>query len=159
MTDEKKTRGRPRTRPGPDRTARIPLGVRRAKLTARPIPGYNLRFVNDTPGRLDAAQKGGYEFVYEENAIKGEVAASLSLGNAEIASNDLGSRIRRFVGTNKDGSPQYAYLMKIPTELYEQDQAAKEAKRAVTDDLIKKGKYGDQTGRYVPEGGIRFSKV
>lgn len=93
-------RGRPRNE---DRRERIPIGVRRERLGGEQRKGYRRRWFNDTPGRIDAAKAGGYDFVKDEN---GEPRAAR-------------------VGVASDGQVQMGYLMEIPQEWYAEDQRAK----------------------------------
>ena len=100
-----------------DRPKRTPLGVRRSKLTVQfPIPGYTLRWINDDKTRLHDAIQGSYEFVTEDEVgMIGDI--NITPGNQ-----DLGRKVSKTVGTKDDHTPMIAYLMKIPTELYAQDQ-------------------------------------
>ena len=60
------------------------------------IPGYHLHFINDSPGRLQQAQLGGYTFV---------APSEIGLSGAE-------TQYKVLAGRNEDGSAMYAYLMK-----------------------------------------------
>lgn len=86
-----------------ERRERIPLGVPRSRMAADTRPGYVRRWVNDTPGRIAAAEKAGYEHVTE-----GDQKRSIN------------------AGVNEDGSVMRAHLMEIPKEFYDEDQAAKQ---------------------------------
>ena len=131
--------------------SRIPLGRMRAKLS---IDNYDIpkdkvaRWINDKPGRLRAAEEGGYTFVNDPEAKIGEEPLS--------GRNSLESNVSRTVGTHEDGSPMTAYLMVIDKDLYEQDQAEKQAVVDETDEAIKGGKLQETADekRYVPPGGI-----
>lgn len=129
------------------RKKRVPLGVPRMKLNTKPIPGYVTRWVCDRPGRLQAAQEGGYEFVREEMEV-GQDSAT------RATSTD--SRISRVVGTHKDESTMKAYLMKIKKEWYDEDQEAKAKRIADGEKAIFRGKErnmaADQHGMYDPGG-------
>ena len=133
------------------RKERVPFGVARLKLSAPVHPGYKRRWVNDTGGRTEQAEAGGYEFVTDTGLQIGETA--VGSGNQ-----DLGSRVSRIVGTMPDGKPQRAYLMEIKDEFYYEDQREKQKKLDVTDNQIRKGSYnpdGDKdTNRYIPSEGI-----
>lgn len=134
---------RPQTRDGEGRRARVPLGIAQLKLRAGRREGYRRRWINDKPGRLDAALAAGYEFA--QDGVAG--------------STNPGSRISRPVDVNEDGSPRSAYLMEIPEEFYREDFAAKQAALDETDAAIRagniQGKSG-QDGRYVPDVGITY---
>lgn len=79
------------------------------------IPGHKMRWVNDTEGRLELRQEGGWDFV-----VKGEVPLSASL---KVLTNGdaVDNRIRRLVGDTNRGDPMYGYLMKIKDEWYDED--------------------------------------
>lgn len=125
------------------RSARVPLGVARAKLSVPVRPGYVRRWVNDTEGRLLQAEQGGYQYSTDQ---------SLRIGSADIdnENRDLGARISRVVDKS---TGQKAYLMEIKEEFYKEDQAAKAARVAEKDSLIKNGKLDDGEGRYIPDKG------
>ncbi len=90
----------------PQRPTRIPFGAPHMKLAVRmELPGHFLYWTNDQDGKLEAAQAGGYEFVNPKE-----------IGEARDE-----SQVRRLVGSNKDGSPLYSYLMKIKKELHQED--------------------------------------
>lgn len=130
-----------------ERAKRVPLGVPRAKLDVPQIPGFHMHWLNDEPGRLQAAEAGGYEFVYEKE-LKGEA------GNT-----DLGEKVSRIVGRNEDGSPLRAYLMKIKQEWYDEDQRVKQKPVDEIDMAIRKGNFNEKPDdrRYVPREGIDIS--
>lgn len=125
----------------PQRKQRIPFGVPRTKLSVSAgIPGYHLHWINDVSGRIYGAQEGGYEYVAPK-----EVGAE---GNE--------TQVKRLVGTNEDGSPMFAYLMKIRQEWYEEDKAESQKVNDEIERAIKGGKLNEQSGdnRYVPREGI-----
>lgn len=126
----------------PQRAKRIPFGVPKSKLGINlEVPGHFLFWCNDAEDALEEAQAGGYEFVTPR----------------EVGETRDGSQVKRHVGTKKDGSPLYAYLLKIRQELHEEDNALK----AETDDAferaIKRGKLaeGRNDNRY--DGGIKLT--
>ncbi len=128
---------------------RIPLGTFRQKLV---VPahikekGYKYRVVNGSPQRINDALAGGYDFVYDKASDTDE---------HEGSRNSLGKKWSYNVGTHKDGSPRVDFLMKIKTEFYEEDQAAKKVLVDEVDDAIHKGRInrGKDDKRYVPDDG------
>lgn len=145
--DSRRGRGRTDTR-----KERIPLGVARAHLTVSDKdPNYSYRWIKGSPERLAAAESGGYEYVSQGQA--GKVGEGAEDGNT-----DVGSRVSRLVGTHADGKPRTDYLMRIPKDIYDADQAEKQRKVDEVDAAIKRGdahKRGDDN-RYVPKDGIRI---
>lgn len=134
------------------RKARSPLGVPRLKMNAPKRPGYVQRWVNDDPGRLEAAQEGGYEFVSGISPSEGGLTEG------------VGSKISRVVGSFDSGKPKMAYLMEIKKEWYGEDQEKKMQQVDMTEGALRRGQdtHGapGQDGRYVPKSGISIdSKV
>jgi hypothetical protein len=122
-----------------DRKARVPFGVQRRKMTLDKATEARLkaegkvpRWVNDDDhgSRLQQAQDGSYEFL--------TATGTEAVGDAQ-ETQERDRRIKKLVGTHKDGSPKYAFLMAIDKELYDEDQAAKEQTNKMVDQAIKGG--------------------
>lgn len=134
------------------REERVGLGTYRKELTVPDKlrkPGYVLRWVNDDVGRLDAAQRGGYQFVQNPDNI--HIGEGIETGNS-----DLGSRISRIVDKSaRLGNPMRAYLMEIKQEWYEEDQNKKLAEVESIDEQILQGRFGKEreSGYY---GGAKY---
>jgi hypothetical protein len=105
----------------PERT-RIPMSVPQQKLAVPEIPGYHLHWMLGRPDRIAQAMRAGYSFVNQ-----GEVDLNtwgLANGEDSNGNTDLGSRISQISGLSEDGKEAgRLYLMKLPLELWEQDQA------------------------------------
>src|SRR5512135_578540 len=128
------------------RKERIPLGVPRKKLEAKPIEGYHLHWVNDYPGRVIEALAGGYQFVeYSETEINDFVTP----GNS-----DLGTRVKRQVGKNENGDALFAYLMKIEENLWKQDQEELQQRNNKVDEAIRRGDLNPVDNQY---GSVKLS--
>jgi len=130
----------------PQRKKRKPAGGTYSKLTVD-IPDdmkekYHYHWINDTPGRLLQAQNGDYEFVSPQ----------------EVGFDNNESKVKVFAGVNDDGSPIFAYLMKIRMEWYTEDQAEQQKHLDKMDSAMRKGKLNDVPMGYVPEGGITIKK-
>lgn len=134
------------TREDQGRSNRVPLGVSRTKLAVSGRPGYVRRWVNDSEGRIQQAQQGGYQFVEDPK---------LQIGDKDIdnENRDLGARVSRVVDKS---SGQKAYLMEIKEEFYKEDQLAKAAALDETDRAIKAGKLQDGERRY--DAGIKIEQ-
>jgi hypothetical protein len=120
----------------PDRKNRKPFGTRTTKWNAPPDDGYHYRVFNDNwhkdPLRIENAIDAGYEVV---------------------------DGIRRLpVGTNENGSPVTGILMRIPKEMYEEDQEPKREERRRVKAQIERGSFQEkpEDHRYVPPGGIQI---
>ena len=117
------------------RKERIPFGVPVARFNAPEDDGFVYRVFNANwrkePGRIERAKMAGYEVV--EHPRSGES-----------------------VGTNDDGSEIKGVLMRIPKELYDEDQAAKQREIDKVDKQIYRGEFkkGVNDRRYLPGGGI-----
>lgn len=123
---------RPTTDRTPDRPKRTPLGARNRLSFGKQDPNYVYRVINDQDDRLVLAQEAGYEFVTGDD----------KLGDARVAEGGkIDSRVSKPVGNGVRG-----YLMRIPKEYYEEDQAAKAARIDETEKAMKpdarKGQYG-----------------
>lgn len=136
----------PRTRQTDNKRAkRVPLGSLRQKLH---VPeelkedGYHYHWFNDIPGRLEQAGQAGYEFV-----------GGTPTGEAGDTNTDIGSRTSTVVD-RAEGTR--AYLMRIPKEYYDEDQAAKQAVNDRVDEAIMGGKVAESEGQYVPKSGISY---
>ena len=134
------------------RKERIPLGRMRRKLAIPDglIPKNKIaRWINDHPGRLQAALEGGYQFMDDPLAKVGE--------GSENQRDSLDMKISRIVGTRDDGSPLKAYLMVINKSLYDADRKEKDKHLDEIDAAIKGGNVEGQVGqdgRYIPSTGI-----
>lgn len=110
------------------RKTRVPIGgdVLRLAVLNWPHPDYRPFWFNDKDARIQLAIQAGYDFVTVDE-----------LGDA--ASDGADNRVRRVVGKGDDGRPLYAYLMKIHKEFVEEDEAAREAKRAAVEAQTRAG--------------------
>lgn len=137
---------RQRARSERGRKRRQPLGQSQQKLAATVPDGMVGHWFNDTPGRVQQAMDAGYTFISNEGEDLEEE------GSRDQARREL-------VGRKEDGSPMYAYLMAIPAEWYQEDQAAKQSAVDETDSAIRRGNIrgaarGDESSYYVPSEGI-----
>lgn len=118
------------------RPERVPFGVARTKLEVpMHIEGYHLHWVNDTPGRVLEAQRGGYTFVEP----------------SEVGATDSGTQVKRLVGKDEAGDALYAYLMKIELEFYHEDQEKIQSQVDQFDKAIRRGELesaGKADNRY-----------
>jgi hypothetical protein len=143
MDRETSRQARSETREGFGRRKRKPLGVPVQRLQADVPTGMTGRWTNDTPGRIQRALEGGYEFISSD----GEVVQDREGCRSEI------------VGTGRDGGAMRAYLMAIPTVLYEEDQRAKADLNKERMTAIKRGEPSqvadqDRSAFYTPSEGI-----
>ncbi len=132
MTQENTTTPLTRTQADrPKRESRVPFGVARTKLEVpMTMEGYHLHWVNDSAGRIQEAQRGGYTFVEPK----------------EVQAADTGTQVKRLVGRNEDGSAMYAYLMKIEREFYDEDQQTIQSEVDQFDRAIKRGTLEEVSG-------------
>lgn len=121
-----------------NRTTRVPFGVPRLTMNIDDDTAARLkaegkvpRWINDTNDRIQRALSGGYEFVTD-------AAGAVTVGDAQ-ETQEGNKRIKKRVGKQEDGSAVFAYLMAIPVEFYEEDQAAKEEENMKVDHTIRGG--------------------
>jgi hypothetical protein len=140
MSDPRNARPTDRNETG--RSARVPLGMKQASLGASERAGYQRRWINDTAGRLQQAEQGGYTFVSRDPTAK---------------STDVGARTSQIVGPGENGQGLRAYLMEIPMEWYQEDQRAKQ--KPIEDfEAALQGKPAFE-GAYTPRsGGTRIER-
>ena len=139
------------------RQERIPLGIRFSKLTVPQRLGFERRWINDKPGRIEAAKLGGWSLVIDLDLKVGNVSEN---GNSE-----LGHAISRVVGLHAGGNAMKGYLMEIPKEWYNEDQNVKRKKRMEIQESILRGddryKIQDEKGQnvrgYVPLSGNQIT--
>lgn len=125
----------------PKKRQRVPLSEYGTKRLQEPEgldkKKYEYRWINDSPGRIEAAKAAGYTPVETtEKTPQGDVASDHSV----VSDRSTGQR---------------AVFMKIPRELYDEDQQALEQRNAEVDKAISRqefdGKSIDEV--YTPKGG------
>lgn len=134
---------------------RIPMSVPRAKLATPDLPGFHCHWINDYPGRILQAQAAGYEFVSQEEAL---VTMPDLAGSPLGAGTDLGSRVSVVVGRQEDSTPLRAYLMKLRSEWYKEDQDVAQGRVDQIHEAIERGKQqvdGDNSNRYVKSVSVK----
>lgn len=102
------------------RKTRVPVGVPTLNLDYPTRDGYCRRVVCDRHGRLDKFIKAGWRFVGEDE-LESKPGSALKINTRETIDGSVG----QVVGTHKDNTQMMGYLMEIPEELYDEDQAAK----------------------------------
>ena len=133
-----------------ERVVRVPFGGQKLKLQLSDADrkgfverGMVPRWFNDQESRIARAEGAGYKFV-DPKAVQ-------SLGSGAVHGNtDVGRKVSLIVSK---GEPVIrAYLMEIPKEFYDEDQASKEATNMLVDDaLALGGKMGsDLENEYKP---------
>lgn len=90
---------------------RVPMYIRQP-LSTEPRPGYTRRIVNGDPARVARFKQAGWNLVEDGTQIGDEYAGQAS---------SMGS-----VSSKPVGGGRVDVLMEIPTEFYEEDQAAKQ---------------------------------
>jgi hypothetical protein len=119
-----------------ERTDRIPFGApaQRFLIPKEDQEEYHYHVFNDNwrkePGRIQRAELAGYTVVDHDRS--GETT-----------------------GTNDDGTEIKGILMRIPKEMYDEDQAVKQQEVDKVDDQILRGKFESGKNTYMPSGGIK----
>lgn len=141
------------------RKNRVPPGIPSMNLDYPVREGYTRRVVCDRHGRLDKFLAGGWSFV-QQDALEEKASGALKVTTRE----GLDSRVSQVVGSHKDNRPMTGYLMEIPEELYEEDQAAKMEHIDDLEASLRQGTDADggaspgKDGRYVPSTGIKIDQ-
>lgn len=115
-----------------NREGRIPMGAMRTRLQTPEIDGFHLHWFNDRNGRVQQAEQAGYVHVTnEELGVR-------SVGDRNVVPDvqDMGTTVSKSVGTDGNGHPILAYLMKQKMEWYLKDQAEKHRVVDGTEDNI-----------------------
>lgn len=117
---------------------RIPMG-RRNVLKVHGLEedeNYHYRFFNDVGDRLLQCLDAGYEFVPKEGMQVGDKTVDSARGTESVVKKGVGNGV-------------VAYLMRIPREFWEEDQAAKQRLVDQSEEGIRKpkvdGAYGSVT--------------
>lgn len=112
---------------------------------------FTYRWVNDDNGRIEALTvRDDWDHVRKPEL-------------KEEGSKNEGEQVRQLVGSKKDGSPLYAYLLQKPLEFHREDQARKHRKLDQIDAELKRGKVAgsdtltDDPNAYVPSDGISLT--
>lgn len=114
-----------------DGSKRIPFGQKHSKLHYSQRSGYMRRWVNDTPGRIMGAEKGGYKHVKDNE----------------------GNPVKTHAGLQALGGAMNCYLMEIPMQWYQEDFAFKQESVDETDKAIYGGTFKEEPDdkRYLPK--------
>lgn len=116
------------------RQGRIPVASNREPLIIKGLDTENFhhRWVTNTPERLEKFLMGGWEF-----CNKGDAEGPAGERTVE-SSKALDNRI-----TKAGGGGVTLYLMRIPIEFWEEDQAAKQADVRASEEAMKRPTAGD----------------
>ena len=97
------------------RPARVPVSENRNTLSVKGLdPNFYHRWVNNVDNALQVYLDAGYEFVNKNGSPVGDPTVETSKGTDSRYSKGVGGGIT-------------AFLMRLPLEIYKQDQARKEA--------------------------------
>ena len=141
------------------RRARVAPGTASLNLDFPAREGYKRRVVCDRQGRLDNFEKWGWSYVTQDQ-LEEKNTGSLKASTRE----GIDSRVSQVVGSHKDGRPMTGYLMEIPEEIYDEDQAAKMEKIDALESGLRQGASADgstrpgQDGRRVGSAGIKIEQ-
>lgn len=153
---------KPVIRKAPDRGSRTQRGMfngtrGKLKISEEDIrnfteAGWKLHIMNDQDGRIEQALSAGYEFVTRDEI--GGVVANVVDGNV-----DLGDRVKFRVGKTESGDGLFAYLMKVPLYIYEEEQLLLQSRNDRTDAAIRAGtmtKAGMSADGFYGQEGIKL---
>lgn len=112
-----------------DRAIRGPLAVRGKEA------GFHYRFVNDYDDNVLSFQEGGYEVVQDKDVSIGDRRVDKSAAEGSVKHISVGGGMK-------------AVLMRIPQDLYDQDQAEKEQRIREQELAIKKEVLNGHGGKF-----------
>lgn len=129
---------------------RIPMSMPVQKLSVPEIPGWHCHWMLGNPARLQQAMRAGYVFVEQDEVDLNNVG--IGNGPEGNGSTDLGTRVTVTAGGVDDrNQANTLVLMKLPQELWEQDQAGLLQRNEQTAAAIRgdfKDPSGDNSNRY-----------
>lgn len=132
-------------RKSPTRERTEDLGGAKLRLSVNgSVEGYHLYWENDEDGAIERLLHEGFDFVSQ---------AEVNMEKAVVGDADLGDRISRYVGRLSDGSPQRAYLLKCPDEIWKKRVDARYAEADSRERDIRTRGANTREGQYVPQGG------
>lgn len=125
---------------------RIPMAVPQRHLEVADIPGYHIHWF--LTSRVARALRAGYTFVTEDDGV--DINNFDLAGDAQAnGSTDMGTRFSVPAAIGGD-SDERLYLMKLPTELWEQDQAMLEQRNEQVASALRGDRQGALAGEANP---------
>jgi hypothetical protein len=97
------------------RVTRTPVGRRNRLTVTNKDAGYVYRFVNDTGDNVLRYQEAGYEFAPDSKHTVGDKRVNMATSEGSIKQVSVGGDMK-------------AFLMRIPKDIYEDQQKAKQAR-------------------------------
>jgi hypothetical protein len=121
------------------------------------IPGYHLHWMADRPGRIQQAQRAGYEFVKPEEVV---LNPSRVIGGAPDGNADMGTRVGILTnaGDERNGGVCQQYLMKIRLEWYRQNKGVLNDRSALVMEAINKGVIGSNKSESIEDFRARYAR-
>ena len=101
----------------PAHKKRVPMHKQSAIAVTNKDPNFVYRIVNDSEGRVDQFLAGGYTIAEDSAESEDDRVQSAS---------QMGSVKRMVVNRGRDADTKHAVLMKIPREMYDEDQKEKQ---------------------------------
>lgn len=96
-----------------ERTKRTPVNGRNVLTVEGKEPGYTYRIVNDVGDRINTFKEAGYELVDSKSVKVGDRRLNVASPEGSMAQVSV-------------GGGQKAFVMRIPTDWYQEDQRAKQ---------------------------------
>jgi hypothetical protein len=121
---------------------RVAMSVPSMKMAVPKIPGYVSYWFNDDEGRIERAQRAGYEFASSEEVALHDF--SVAGDSTKTGNQDMGSRVSMVVGTLKTGAPMRGYLMKIREEVWKVDQMLQQKRNDQIAHALRAGRLGTE---------------
>lgn len=136
---------------------RVPMSVPNQQLAVPEIPGFHLHW--HLGKNVPRALQAGYSHVTHEDGVD-VVGRGVADSREDTGSTDLGSNISVLAGTSDNSEePDRLYLMKIPQEWWESDQAQLQKHNDSIAAALRGGSLGaerdeagDRVKRYMKQG-------
>lgn len=135
---------------------RVPMSLPVQKLAVPEIPGYHTHWMEGTQLRINQALKAGYEFVSPEEVDS--VTSDLAGDPLGGGSTDLGSRVSLMSGMDDQNNAIRLYLMKLPQEFWEEDQASILKQSEKISEALGGGNIAPAEASYVKSQGHMFQR-
>jgi len=134
--------------------ARVSMSLPTLKLKVPEIPGFELHWFRGTSARLAQAQNAGYRFVTKEEVDIPEFGFA---NDAEGSGHStLGENVTVSAGDELvDGQGARLFLMKIPKDLWDEDQVMIDKKHEQTAATLRGDKGFTEAGQ---DGSNRYSR-
>lgn len=134
---------------------RVPMSLPHMMLQVPEIPGYEMHWFADRPGRISRALAAGYEYVDPAEVILNNFGLASDL--TQTGNSDMGTRVSVHGGVSEQGGAERLYLMKIKKEWYDKDMQVREEAADRQVQALKQGSTGSEREK-MTDAAKRYAK-